>query len=102
MHRLLNHIAHDGSRQFGELWQNVLWYEVRDHVEKLTGAKLTDFVTDHVTQAWIDFAFRDHEFSINDQFGEYWFFVTDPKCPDEILLEVLDHFGQILRTIDCD
>ena len=27
-----------------------------------------------------------------DQFGDYWFFVDDPTCPDAILQQVLDHF----------
>ena len=88
----------DGSRWFAELQQTVLWQGVRDHVEKLSGAKLTGFLCDNVTEAWIDFRYRGHSFTVNDQNGEYWFFVSDPTCPDEILLEVLDHFGQILRS----
>ncbi len=68
---LLNVIMNDGSRWFGELPQNVLWYDLRDHIEKLDDAAVTDFITDNVIQAWIDFAYRGYRFSVNDQFGDY-------------------------------
>ena len=89
---LFNFIMHDGSRHFGDLPQTALWYAVRDHVAHLPGAMLTGFVTDDVTEAWIDFTYHGYAFSINDQFGNYWFFVDEPACPDTILREVLSHF----------
>lgn len=92
MRRLLMMIMHDGSRHFGSVPQVADWYAVRDHVSRLPGAQLTGFVTDHVTEAWIDFSYAGHRFSINDQFGDYWFFVDDPTCPDAILQQMLDHF----------
>lgn len=95
---MLNLQSHDGSRQFAALPQRRLWYDVRDHVEKLDGAQLTAFVTDDITEAWIEFQFRRHSFAINDQFGEYWFFVRDPSCPDTILAQVTDHFEVLLTS----
>lgn len=86
----------DGSRHFAGLPQSKLWEEVRDHVAKLAGARLTGFLCDYVTEAWIDFDYRKHKFSINDQMGEYWFFVTDPACPDDVLREVVGHFRTLL------
>lgn len=86
---LLNFIASDGSRQFGELPQTVLWYELRDHIEKLDGAALTDFLTDHITEAWIDFTYSGYRFTVNDRCGDYWFFVDEPSCPEEILKAIL-------------
>lgn len=88
----------DGSRNFADLPQTQLWYAVRDHISALPGACLTSFITDGVTEAWIDFTYRNHHFSINDQYGDYWFFVKDPKCPDEILEEVYEHFHKLLVT----
>ncbi len=88
--------AHDGSREFASLPQSEHWYAVRDHAEKLEGATLTGFLCDGVLEAWIDFSFRNHEFSINDLFGEYRFFVKDPSCPDTILQLVVEHFSKIL------
>src|SRR5262245_66356926 len=92
----------DGSRHFGDLpetydVQSPEWHRLKDHVDKLTGAKLTSFITDDVTEAWIDFAFEGHAFSINNQHGQWWFFVKDPACPDATLLAVLDHFEPLLN-----
>jgi len=93
---LLNIIMKDGSRHFGELPQSIFWQQLRDHIESLDGAKLTDFVTDNITEAWIDFSYGAHHFSVNDQFGEYWFFVDNPACSDEILEAVLYHCRLVL------
>jgi hypothetical protein len=71
---------------------------LRDHLSGLEGAKVTDFVTDGVTEAWIDFSFRGYPFSINDQFGSYWFFVGDPKCPNGVLEAVLSHCESVLAV----
>jgi hypothetical protein len=94
---LINQIMHDGSRHFGDLPQTALWYDVHDRVAGLPGAALTGFVTDDVTEAWINFSYQGHAFSINDQFGDYWFFVNQPDCPDDILSDVLDHFAELLK-----
>lgn len=96
--RLLNITMLDGSRQFGELPQGVLWDELRDHLAKLPGAVLTGFITDGVTEAWIDFTYQGHQLSVNDQYGDYWFFVKDPTCPDAVLVAVLTHSALILGS----
>ena len=88
---LLNHKAHDGSRIFAELPQNKLWHEMRDHLQNLDGVSIINFMTDNVTEAWIDFRFRGYSFVVNDQFGEYLFFVDDPNCPEDILKEIIRH-----------
>ena len=96
MKRIFDFRMCDGSRNFADLPQNLDWYPVRDHVQALPGAVLTGFLTDHVTEAWIDFTYRSHRFSINDQNGDYWFFVDDPECDEAILGEVLTHFEGLL------
>ncbi|HYE73121.1 MAG TPA: hypothetical protein VEF04_07320 [Blastocatellia bacterium] len=93
---LLNVVMNDGSRRFGELPQTVLADKLRDHIERLDGVIVTSFVTDNVTEAWIDFTYCGHRFSINDQFGYYWFFVDTPDCPDEILKSILFHCKELL------
>ena len=95
--RLANMIMNDGSRYFGSIPQTVLWYDMRDHVGTLPGAEITGFVTDDVLEAWIDFTYRGHNFSINDQYGEYWLFVDDPGCPDDILWAVLAHCELLMK-----
>lgn len=96
--KLLSIVMHDGSRHFGALPQTVIWYELRDHIGRLSGAVVTAFVTDHVTEAWIDFSYRGHYFSVNDQSSDYWFFVDDPDCPAEILWAVLAHCELLLGS----
>lgn len=98
--KLTDYRMHSGSRNFVDLPQTHLWYSVRDHVSKLAGAELTGFVTDGVTEGWIDFSFCGHAFTINDQFGDYLFFVKDSTCPDSILMDVSAHFAVLLGLAD--
>ena len=86
----------DGSRHFVDMPEAVFFDEFADHVEKLQGAEITEFITDGVLEMWLDFDFRGHKFSVNNQFGDYWFFVEDPNCADDILLEVCEHFRILL------
>ena len=86
----------DGSRQFGDLPHTVSWYKLRNHIEKLRGAVITGFLTDDITEAWIDFSYSSHSFSLNNQLGDYWFFVDNPQCPDDVLQKVLSHCESLL------
>ena len=94
---LLKIKMNDSSRHFVDLPEIVFFDEFYDHADKLEGAEITEFVTDGVVEMWLDFDFRGHKFSVNNQFGDYWFFVQDPNCPDEILLEVINHFRKLLE-----
>jgi len=94
--KLTNVLAKDGSRKFAELPQAKDWYELRDHLKTLNGAVITNFTTDGVTEAWIDFTYESQKFTVNDQFGDYWFFVNDPNCSDEILTEIVGHCEMLL------
>lgn len=87
---------HDGSRQFAELPEVCAWEVFRQHIERLPGAAVTDFLTDHVTEMWLDFSFRGHSFTVNNQYGDFWFFVRDPACPDDILTAVVEHCEPLL------
>src|SRR6266550_2371833 len=93
---LLNIIMHDGSRQFGELPQSATWYKLRQHIGTLNGASVTEFITDDITEAWIDFSLRGYQFTVNNQFGDYWFFANDAQAPDEILETILSHCRSLL------
>lgn len=95
--KLFDHRMKDGSRNFVDLPESVFFDELRKIAEKFESAIVTDFVTDWVTEVWLDFEYRGHKFSINNQYGEYWFFVENPNCPDEILLEVVKHFERFLN-----
>ena len=94
---LLDMKMNDGSRHFVDMPEVVFFDELAEHLEKLEGAKITEFITDGVVEMWLDFEFRNHQFSINNQLGDYWFFVQDPHCPEEILFEVINHFRVLLE-----
>lgn len=87
----------DGSRHFMDMPEVVFFDDFADHVENLEGALITEFITDGVVEMWLDFDYREHQFSVTNQLGDYWFFVRDPQCPDEILLEIAAHFRQLLE-----
>ena len=93
---------HDGSRHFGGFAERggdvADWHVLRGAIAALPGAVETGFVTDGVTEAWLDFTFRGHEFSLNNQMGEWWCFVQDPEAPDDVLRTVLAHCGGALRA----
>jgi hypothetical protein len=96
---------HDGSRHFADLPESCSWGKLRKHIERLSGAKATDYVADNATEMWLDFSFRGHAFTVNNQFGDFWFFVRDPACPNDILVEVVEHCESLIpprqsRTIE--
>ncbi len=64
---------HDGSRLFAPLPKNEPRIVLRDHSANPEGATVTDFITDGVTEAWIDFEFVNYRFTVNNQFAEYCF-----------------------------
>jgi hypothetical protein len=87
---------HDGSRHFASLPEVWPFNLLRQHVAKLAGTLVTDYLSDEVTEVWLDFSFRGHTFTINNQYGEYWFFVGNPACPDDILAAVVEHCELLL------
>ena len=93
---LLNSPMHDGSRQFAELPGACSWDGLRRHIERLPGATVTDYLTDNVTEMWLDFSFRGHAFTVNNPYGDFWFLVRDPTCPDDVLVAVIDHCVPLL------
>lgn len=93
---LLNHKMKDGSRKFMMLPEEISFDSLHKYTTTLQGADVTEYIWS-VVECWIDFSYDGHQFSINNQFGEYWFFVDKPHCPDEILNRVAGHFAKILK-----
>lgn len=91
-------IMHDGSRHFAALPETAGSDELVSHLKKLEGARKTGFLTDFITEVWIDFTYGGQSFTINNQYGEYWFFVRNPSCPEQLLLKVALHFSQLLGS----
>ena len=94
--KLFDHRWCDGSREFVDFAECRSWEELRDHLATLSGAEITGYVTDHVTEVWIDFTYSGQQFSVNNQMGQYWFFVQDPEAPDTLLLAVAEHAARLL------
>jgi hypothetical protein len=93
---LLEIKMHDGSRHFASFPEIVFFDDFYEITEQLDGAEITEFMMDGVLEMWLDFNFSGHKFSVSNQYGEYWFFVENPNCPDAILLEVMSHFSERL------
>lgn len=86
----------DGSRHFADFPETVSFSELREIVNQFEEAKEISFVTDNITEVWLDFEYQGHKFSINNQNGDYWFFVENQACPNEILFKVIEYFGRFL------
>lgn len=87
----------DGSRLFAEFPQSIFFDEFYDYTKKLGNVANVEIITDGIVEMWVDFEYRKNKFSVNNQFGDYWFFVEDANCSDGILLEVCEHFRPILE-----
>jgi hypothetical protein len=87
--KLFNMTMNDGSRHFYARPMDVSWDDLLDSLEKLKDMEITAIVTDDVVETWVDFTYRNYEFSINNQNDDYWFFAETRGCPDDVLLEVI-------------
>ena len=97
---LIDERTQDGSRHFACLPQAAAWAKVCGHALLLPGAELSNFVTERLASAWIEFRFRRHCFRINARDGFFRLFVRDPLCSDLILYQVACHFEQLLAQSD--
>ncbi|NNE98238.1 MAG: hypothetical protein HKN25_04375 [Pyrinomonadaceae bacterium] len=87
----------DDARHFVDFPEVIFFDEFSNHMETLDGVEITEFEMDGTIEMWLEFGFRKHRFFVNNRFGDYWFFVEDPKCPEEILLEIAEHFRKLLE-----
>lgn len=98
LYKLFDFRMKDNSRNFMDLPTDIIgWSDLYNYLGKLDGVKKTGFLTDNVTEVWMDFSFRGHNFSVNNQMGEYWFFAENPNCPEEILTEIAEHCDKLLE-----
>lgn len=95
--KLLDFRNANGSRHFASIPDRFgphEWQAMQQRLSSLVGVTVTSFV-DIISQAITDFTYRGHEFAVDTQFGELWFFTPDPECPDELLAEVIGLFRKI-------
>lgn len=93
---LLDDRMHDGSRNFLLLpVGSTPPIRLLFRVFTLWGAYPTAYIPS-LSESWIDFKYRKHCFSINNQNGDFWFFVKDPECSNDLVREVAEHFRAVL------
>jgi hypothetical protein len=97
MNKIFDVRMNDGSRHFADLPEIYPWTILSEHLTRLETAVETNYITDEVTEFWLDFEYKEQKFSVNNQIGEFWFFAENPDCPEEILLEVINHFGKLYQ-----
>jgi hypothetical protein len=95
---LLDIRAYDGSRHFAGLPESRSWNALRAHLARLPGAEVTGFSSDGVSEVWIDFSYEGESFTVNNQLGEYWFFVANARTSEAVLERVVEHCASLLGT----
>lgn len=82
----------NGSRQFADIPEIVLPSRMWTIIARLPGTEMKSFLASvGEIEAWIEFRYRGFDFTVNNQNREYWLFVRQPECPEEILREVAGH-----------
>ncbi len=77
----------DGSRHFGELDFVALFDVMREHLKKLADVRETGFVTDWVTEMWIDFEYNGHFSLLTTSSVGIGFLSVTPPVPIKFLGE---------------
>lgn len=90
----------DNARHFVDFPEVIFFDDFYDHVEELYGTEIERFEADGTVAMWLEFTFRGHRFFVSNKFGDYQFYVEDAKCPEDILLEIADHFRRLLEKDD--
>ncbi len=60
-------------------------------------ADVTSYLSDEVTEVWIDFTYEGRDYTVNNQVGEYWFFANEPVAHQYALADVADRLAKMLE-----
>jgi hypothetical protein len=82
---LMNTIMRDGSRHFLTLRETCRACDVRARLELAGGIRVCQLSHGGGFQWRMWFQCLGWRFSVTNPFGELWFFVEDPGCPDDVL-----------------
>ncbi len=88
----------EDARHFVDFPEVIFFDDFYEQIEDLYGTEITRFEADGIIEMWLEFSFRGHRFFVNNRFGDYQFYVEDAECPDEILIEIADHFRRLLEN----
>jgi len=84
--KIFSIISHDGkSKHFFSLPELIPMEELTKSLESIPGVDIKNELTDSVTEIWVDFNYQGSNYSVNNQHGDYYFFVDDLELSDEIL-----------------
>jgi len=86
----------DRSRHVISLPESCSFSDLKRFTKKKEGIRISNYISDGITEMWLDFHYKNQDFSINNQCDEYWFFVNDQTCPEDILYEVAEYFFEKL------
>jgi len=90
----------DGRRLFAELWASQSIEKVHLCATQLPTAQVDPLRIDAESdRASVTFRYEGCGYAISDAQYEYFLFVDDPNCNDEILLLVAQHFNALLRQV---
>ncbi len=84
-------------RHFVDFPEVVYSDDLADHIAELPGCEITRFEADGIVSAVIEFEFAGHKFEVNNDFADFRFYVEDPECDEDILLELINHLRQLLE-----
>jgi hypothetical protein len=96
--QLIDRRTEDGSRHFANLPEACTWQALCEHILLLSGTQIANFVAAGLSEAWIDFTYQGHRFSVRHEGGRFCFFVRDPQCPDLSLYRVASHCEDLLGS----
>lgn len=85
----------DGSRLFAVFKFDPGWRVLHRHLQTMEGLVVTGFLTDGVTEGWLDFNYFGKSFTIHDPLGEFHVFSQDGDCSPFILGELMKHFRKL-------
>lgn len=88
-----------GARRFAALPESVDFATLRQLVSALPDARILQFI-ETIPEVLIVFDYHGHQISINNQFGEYWFFARDSATPDRELEELTFYFRRHLPVLN--
>lgn len=94
--KALDEKMEDGSLLFAELSSEISWVDLRNHFERIDQLLIMKFVTDGITEAWLDFYYYDQHFTIHCPLDIYLVFAQDYDCPAFMLNDLLAHFRAVM------
>ena len=95
---LREYVMDSGWRLFAELWDTVELPALQEHSLQFPQLVVIESVPEYL-DAVLTFAIDSQRFAVLRSQGEYLFFVENPECDAELLLEVARHFNSLLCRV---